>query len=93
MRLGHQTDQGSQGKNEVLEVGQIVGAQGWYLGRPASLSHPPKRNRQLLHQVYGKKGCLIRVGTVGGTCMEAVGRCWTVPGSFPLYCFVPEIYF
>lgn len=40
-----------------------------------------------------QKECLTRVGTVGGACMEAIGRCWTVPGSFPLRCSLPEIYF
>lgn len=39
------------------------------------------------------KECLVRVGTAGEANLEAVGRCWTVPGSFPLHCSLPEIYF
>lgn len=48
---------------EVLKVGQMAGAEGWDLGRPAPLSHPCQGIGQLLDQVCGKR-YLVRVAAV-----------------------------
>lgn len=88
-------DQGSQEKDqspEVLEVGQMAGAQGWDLGggqHPYDI--PPKGTTAAGPGLW--KECLVQVGTAGGANLETAGRCWTVPGSFSLHCSLPEIYF
>lgn len=70
----------------------MAGALGVGPGEINILKPSPQKERKAAGPDL-QEGCLTRVGTVGGACMEATGRCWTVPGFFPLHCSLPEIYF
>lgn len=83
---------GSQGKDqspEVLEVGQMAGAQGWDLGggqHPYVI--PPK----------GMDSCWTRsmervLGQSRNSWRGQLGGCREMLDSFPLHCSLPEIYF